>query len=150
MKKINWGTSILIAFILFISFILFFIVRIQSNAKYDNELVVEEYYKHDAHYSEELAKIENAENLKAKPLITNTDDGITITFPKEFIPKEIKGKVSLYRPSAKVLDFEQPLRLSNSTMRIPKADFAGGNWGVTLSWSYLGKNYISKEKIYIR
>ena len=61
--KINWGTAIVIAFALFISFILYFVYSVQSNSKYDNELVVEEYYKHDAHFGEELAKIQNAQNL---------------------------------------------------------------------------------------
>lgn len=149
MKKPNWGTSILIAFLLFMSFILYFIIKVQSNTKYDNELVVEEYYKHDAHYSDELAKIQNAEDLKDKPSITNGEKGVTIVFPKTFDSKEIKGKVSLYRPSAKILDFEFPLQLSNATMLIPKADFARGNWDATLSWSYQGKEYITKQKLYI-
>ena len=150
MKKPNWGTSIVIAFLLFISFILYFIIKVQSNSKYDNELVVEEYYKHDAHYSEELAKFQNAEDLKTKPEISVTKEGVIISFPKEFDAKEIKGKVSLYRPSAKLLDFERVIQLSNSTMLIPKKDFAGGNWDMTLSWSYQGKEYSIKKQLYIQ
>jgi hypothetical protein len=150
MKKPNWGTSIVIAFVLFISFILYFIIKVQSNSKYNNELVVEEYYKHDAHFSDEMAKIQNAEDLAEKPLITNNSNGVTIVFPETFVYKEIKGKVSLYRPSAKILDFEYPIKLSNSSMLIPKSDFAGGKWDVILSWSYKGKEYISKQKIYIK
>jgi hypothetical protein len=46
--KINWGTGIAIAIALFMAFILYFVIKVQSNSKYDNELVVEEYYKHDA------------------------------------------------------------------------------------------------------
>lgn len=148
--KLNWGKSIVIAFALFISFILYFIIKVQSNSKYDNELVVEEYYKHDAHYSDEFAKIQNAEDLTEKPLITNSDKGVTIVFPKIFVDKNIKGKVSLYRPSAKILDFERPIQLSNSKMLIPKADFAGGNWDMTIDWSCEGKNYISKQKLYLQ
>ena len=45
--KINWGVGIVIAFGLFITFILYFVVMVQSDSKYDNDLVVEEYYKHD-------------------------------------------------------------------------------------------------------
>ncbi|MGC4042053.1 MAG: FixH family protein [Flavobacterium sp.] len=147
--KLNWGKSIVLAFVLFMGFILFFIIKVQSNSKYDNELVVDEYYKHDAHYSDELAKIQNAEDLSEKPSITLSDKGVLIAYPESFGNKEIKGKVSLYRPSAKQMDFEYPLQLSHSTMLIPKADFAGGNWDITLSWSYRGKEYISKQKLYI-
>ena len=38
--KINWGTGIVIAFALFMSFILFFVFKVQSDSKYDNELDV--------------------------------------------------------------------------------------------------------------
>ena len=45
--KINWGTGIVIAIVLFMGFILFFVLSVQANHKYDNELVVEEYYKQE-------------------------------------------------------------------------------------------------------
>lgn len=147
--KINWGTSIVIAFALFMSFILYFIIKVQSNSQYDNELVVEEYYKHDARFSDELAKIQNAQDLKEKPVISTTAEGVLVTFPSLFVPKDIHGKVSLYRPSAKKLDFEFPIQLSESKLLIPKADFAGGNWDIILNWSYGGKEYISRDKLYI-
>jgi hypothetical protein len=147
--KINWGTSIVIAFILFISFIFYFIIRVQTEAKYSNELVVEEYYKHDAHFGDEMTKIQNAQDLKEKPVISNTTEGVLIVFPKTFTSKNIKGKVSLYRPSAKHLDFERQIQLSKSMLLIPKADFTGGNWDITMSWSYQGIEYITKEKVYI-
>ncbi|MEO8515133.1 MAG: FixH family protein [Flavobacterium sp.] len=148
--KINWGTSIIIAFVLFMSFILYFVFKVQSDSKYNNELVVEEYYKHDAHFSDEQVKIQNAQDLKEKPLISNTIEGVIIVFPKAFVPKEIKGKVSLYRPSAKHLDFEYPIQLSGPKLLVPKADFAVGNWGITISWSYQGREYIMQQKLYIK
>ena len=70
--KINWGTGIVIAFALFISFILYFVFSVQSDSKYDNELVYEEYYKHDAKFGEEMVRIQNAQDLVQKPLISNT------------------------------------------------------------------------------
>ncbi|HRL72529.1 MAG TPA: FixH family protein, partial [Flavobacterium sp.] len=57
--KINWGVGIVIAFGLFITFILYFVVMVQSDSKYDNDLVVEEYYKHDAKFGDEMARIQN-------------------------------------------------------------------------------------------
>jgi len=148
--KINWGTSIVIAFVLFMSFILYFIIKVQTNTFYNNELVVEQYYKHDARFSEEMAKIQNASDLHDKPTIKNTNAGVSIVFPKTFIPANINGTVSLYRPSARHLDFTLPIRLSNYSLLIPKSDFAGGNWDITLAWEYEGKDYIMQQKLYIR
>jgi hypothetical protein len=148
--KINWGTSIVIAFALFMTFILYFVFQVQSNSKYDNDLVVEEYYKHDAHFGEEMIRIQNANNLVQKPIITVSKLGITIVFPNDFEPKNIKGKVSLYRPSNKKLDFEIPISLSNPTLLIPVSNLVGGRWDINMEWQYSGKQYLTKEIIYIK
>lgn len=148
--KINWGTSIVIAFGLFMTFILFFVFKVQSNPKYDNELVVDEYYKHDAHYQDEMAMIQSAEDLSEKPKISSSEGNIKVTFPSEFNPKHIKGTVSLYRPSNKKLDFEIPISLSDSTLLIPKNNLVGGRWDITLNWEYEKKPYQFKEVLYLQ
>ena len=148
--KINWGVGIVIAFGLFITFILYFVVMVQSDSKYDNDLVVEEYYKHDAKFGDEMARIQNVEDLAQKPTINIVSNGVEIVFPKIFVPKNIKGKVSLYRPSNKKLDFQIPISLSDATtLLIPKKSLAGGRWDINMEWQYEGKSYLTKETIYI-
>ena len=148
--QLNWGTSIVIAFALFISFILYFIIKVQTESQYDNDLVVEEYYKHDAKFGDEMARIQNVEDLAQKPTINIVSNGVEIVFPKIFVPKNIKGKVSLYRPSNKKLDFQIPISLSDATtLLIPIKSLVGGRWGVNMEWQYDGKSYLSKETIYI-
>ena len=147
--KISWGTGIVIAFSLFISFILYFVFTVQSDSKYDNELVVEEYYKHDAHFGDEMNSVQNVAELAQKPTINSVSNGIKIIFPNVFVTKNIKGKVSLYRPSNKKLDFEIPISLSDATtLLIPKKSLAGGRWDINMEWQYEGKSYLSKETIY--
>ena len=143
--KINWGTSIVIAFVLFASFIFYFIIKVQTESKYDNDLVVEEYYKHDAKFGDEMIRIQNAADLKYKPSIISSTQGLSINFPNQFIPKNIKGKVSLYRPSNKKLDFEIPISLTNPTLLIPKTSLLGGRWDINMEWQYEGKSYLTKE-----
>ena len=148
--KINWGVGIVIAFGLFITFILYFVVMVQSDSKYDNDLVVEEYYKHDAKFGDEMARIQNAEDLAQKPTINVVSNGVEIVFPKIFVPKNIKGKVSLYKPSNKKLDFQIPISLSDATtLLIPIKSLVRGRWDVNMEWQYDGKSYLSKETIYI-
>lgn len=149
--KINWGTYIVIAFTLFISFIMYFVLKVQSDSKYDNELVVEEYYKHDVHFQDEMARVQNAHDLKEKPVIINKSNGVTIAFPVTFSPKEIKGTVVLYRASNKKFDFQVPLSFTDSaSLFIPKDKLIGGEWYVNMEWKYEGKSYLTKEKIYIK
>ena len=147
--RINWGGGIVIAIALFMSFILYFVIKVQSNSKYDNELVVEEYYKHDAKFGDEMVRVQNAHDLTQKPTFTKTTEGVTLEFPTVFEPSKIIGKVSLYRPSMKNLDFEIPISLSNPTLLIPKSKLVGGRWDINMEWQYDGKEYLSKETIYI-
>lgn len=147
--KINWGTGIVIAFAIYITFILYFVFSVQSDSKYDNELVVEEYYKHDAKFGDEMQRLQNAEDLPQKPEIKNTSEGITIVFPTVFNQKEIKGKVSFYRPSDKKFDFAVPISLNNSTLNIPKEKLLGGRWTINMEWQYNRKQYLTKEVVYI-
>ncbi|WP_310559093.1 FixH family protein [Flavobacterium sp.] len=148
-RGLNWGTGIVIAFALFITFILYFIIKVQMDSKYDNELVVEEYYKHDAKFGDEMARVQNAQDLPQKPTINSASEGIIIVFPAVFVSKEIRGKVSFYRPSDKKFDFEIPISLSNSAMNIPKERLLGGRWDINMEWQYDGKPYLTKEVIYI-
>jgi hypothetical protein len=146
--SLNWGTGILLAFVFFMSFILYFVIKVQVSSKYNNELVVEEYYKKDAHFGIEMVQIQNAHDLTQQPQIRVNSQGIVVVFPKQFNPMQLKGIVSLYRPSNKKLDFEIPISTSSSTLLIPKKSLVGGLWDITLSWEYQGKSYLDKQRLY--
>lgn len=145
--KINWGTGVVIAFGLFISFILFFVFRVQSDSKYDNELVVEDYYKQERVLETRLEKEQNAADLIDKVQILTTGETVKIIFPQGFDPTKINGKVSLYRPSAQKLDFEVPISLSSPSLLIPTNGLAGGRWDIIVDWQYNGKSYLNKEML---
>ena len=147
--KINWGTGIVIAFALFMSFILYFVFEVQSNSKYDNDLVVEEYYKHDSHFQEEMARIQNAHDLQKKPSIVYSEKGVKVTFPPTFESDKIKGNILLYRPSNKKFDFNTQIILTNSALLIPKDKLVKGRWDVNMEWQYNGTKYLTKEVIYV-
>jgi hypothetical protein len=149
--KINWGTYIVIAFALFISFIMYFVVKVQTDSKYDNDLVVEEYYKHDVHFQDEMVRIQNAHDLKVKPSITVNTKGVAIVFPTDFSPKEIKGTVAFYRASNKKFDFQLPLVFKDAASVFVSNDkLIGGEWNINMEWKYKGKSYLTKEKVYIK
>jgi nitrogen fixation protein FixH len=128
---------------------MYFVFNVQSNSKYDNELVVEEYYKHDAKFGDEMVRVQNAQDLAQKPVIKNDSEGVTIVFPAVFVPKDIKGKVSFYRSSNKKFDFNVPISLSSSSLNVSKKRLLGGRWEINMEWQYAGKQYLTKETIYI-
>jgi len=146
--KINWGTGIVIAFALFITFILYFVFKVQSDSQYDNELVVEEYYKQELKFENQMTKEQNAIDMTEKISISTSEEGINITFPSDLDLTKVTGKVSLYRPSNQKLDFEVPISLSGPHLLIPKSNLVDGRWDISLDWTYDGKEFLNKKTIY--
>lgn len=145
--KINWGTGIVIAFALFMTFILYFVFKVQSDSQYDHEMVTEEYYKKELGFQEQLDKSQHAYDLKEQLTVTSQNGSVVISFPKTFDSTKIKGKVSFYRPSNQKLDFEKTLSLSDSNLLIPKTDLVGGRWDITVDWEYEGVGYLNKQQV---
>ncbi|WP_445721796.1 FixH family protein [Flavobacterium sp.] len=146
--KINWGTGIVIAFALFISFILYFVLKVQLNDDYERELVVSDYYQQELKVQGNIENTNNANALETKIIIEKAAEGIEVSFPESFDYKLIKGKVSLYRPSNQKLDSEMQISLSSSHLLIPKSNLVGGLWDITIDWEYQGVSYRNKKSIY--
>ena len=145
--KFNWGTGIVLAFIGFISFIMYFIITMNVDERFEHELVTEDYYAEELAYQNDIDKLNNANTLKENVSYVITEKGLTITFPETIDYKNITGKVFLYRPSNKQLDFETAISLSNSNLLIPDKRLVDGRWNIKIDWQYKGNSYLFKEKI---
>jgi nitrogen fixation protein FixH len=145
--KINWGTAIVIAFIGFISFIMYFVISMSTDSKYEHDLVVEDYYQQELEFQKDIDKETNAHTLKTNISWETTEAGVLLTFPPELDYKLIEGKVFLYRPSNKQLDFEIPISLSNHNLLIPDKRLLDGRWNITIDWSYKNNSYLFKKAI---
>jgi len=145
--KINWGTSIVLAFIAFISFILFFVIRMNLDDKSNHDLVTEEYYKAELTYQKDLDAQNNSKNTNNNLIVEKTLEGLLMKFPENLEFEKVKGKVSLYRPSNKHLDFDFPISLSNSNLLVPDKRLLDGRWDIKVSWSYKGEDFLLKKSI---
>jgi len=145
--KINWGTGIVLAFIGFIAFIMYFVINMSVNEKYDGDLVTDDYYKEELKYQISIDKEKNAKSLKADLKWHKTEQGLIIDFPKDMDETKIIGKVFLYRPSNKQLDFEIPISLSNHNLLIPDNRLLDGRWNIYVDWKYLETAYLFKQEI---
>ncbi|WGD34260.1 FixH family protein [Olleya sp. YS] len=145
--KLNWGTSIVIAFIAFISFIMYFVINMNINKDLDHDLVSEDYYKQELEYQNDINKEENSKELASKLMWKKIPEGLQIIFPKELDYNAISGKVFLYRPSNKQLDFETTILLSNHNLLIPDKRLLDGRWNIKIDWKHKDNNYMFKEDI---
>lgn len=144
--KLNWGHGIIIAFILFMSFILYFVITITVQPKYAYDLVDEEYYKTELKYQNEIDKLEKTQKLSGKIIVSKSPTGIEVTFPKE-IKEKTTGTISFYRPSTKVLDFVLPLEIENNKMIVSHENLVSGNWNITIDFNSNSIGYLFKKSI---
>ena len=145
--RINWGVGIVIAFVLFIGFIMFFVIKMNTEDKYDHDLVTDEYYQEELKYQDAIDKEANAKTLKTDIQWKKTDDGILIEFPSDIDYNKISGKVFLYRPSNKQLDMEIPISLSDHYLLIPDDRLLDGRWNISVDWQYNQTEYLFKEEM---
>ena len=148
MKKLNWGVGIVITIACFIGFIMFFVIKMSTDKKYDHDLVTEEYYKQELAYQDQIDAQQNSARLAKNIQVEVTAEGIQILFPSE--KKDIKGEVSLYRPSNKKLDLEIPISLENQQMIIPAEKLVEGKYKLSINWKSNGTTYLYKKDLQIR
>ena len=145
--KINWGTGVVLAFIAFISFIMYFVINMNIDVKYDHDLVTDDYYKQELEFQNDIDKESNSKTLEENIKWNKTKDGILLKFPNTLNQENITGKVFLYRPSNKQFDFEITISLSNYNLLIPDKRLLDGRWNIKIDWQYNGKSYLYKKEI---
>lgn len=145
--KFNWGTGIVLAFVAFISFIMYFVVVANSDPRADHDLVTEEYYRKELEYQQDLDASRNLELFGGGVEVQRIPEGLGIRFPEGMDPRGIDGKMSLYRPSNKQLDFEMPIQNSDTLQLIPASRLLDGRWNIRLNWTYGGKSFLYRSRI---
>ncbi|MFV9483568.1 FixH family protein [Christiangramia sp. ASW11-125] len=146
--KINWGTGIVIGMLAFISFIMYFVVTMMSSSDYDHDLVVEDYYKAELHYQQDIDAQENAFALNEQISLERRGESLIIIFPEGIDLENTMGTVSLYRPSNKKLDFSIPFsEIKSSEFKIPANQLVNGRWNVKVTWKNDEKEFMYKTEI---
>ncbi len=145
--KFNWGTGIVVTIIAFIAFIMYFVITMSTDNTYSHDLVTDKYYQAELNYQQEIDAEKNANRLTEKVTIEKNSKGLKINFPENFIPKNIKGKVFLYRPSNKQLDFEIPISISKTYLLVPEQRLVDGRWNMKIFWKHKNTNYLIKKEL---
>lgn len=147
--KFNWGTGIVLAFIGFISFILFFVYRMLSDDKANHSLVSETYYIEELAYQKEIDALQAAKNLDLPISVQVIQEGVLIVFPNNQQPNAISGAIQLYRPSNVDLDTSIPIDIKQSEILISRDQLKSGRWNITIDWTYNNQRYLHKTAIII-
>lgn len=147
--KISWGWAIVIAFTLFISFIMYFVFNMITNKKYDHDFVTENYYEKELAYQQSKNSIEATQASGMAVEISPSKEGVMLIFPEKVSENQIVGTVSFYRPSDQNRDFKIPLQLKENKMLIPISVLDLGRWNVEVNYIFDQKEYLSAKNILI-
>lgn len=142
--KINWGTGIVIAIVLFISYIMYMVVTMVTT---HTDIVEEDYYAQQIDYQATKVAKENGLKIMEPVSFMQTDESLNVIFPAEVNVNSIEtGQVLFYRPENADLDrkFEINPSLGN-VQKIPMKHLTTGNYTVKVRWAS-GKGQFEIEK----
>lgn len=139
----NWGKGIIVAFVLFIGFIVFMITSMISTKV---DLVSDDYYVREIAYEQEIQALKNS-NSAGKFSIKDGDEFVVVSAPDESNFSEIL--IDMKRPNNDELD--QSFEMKDSkTLLIDKNELEVGMYNIELSFKSAGKVCLQKEKIYVQ
>ena len=141
----NWGKSIVLAFVLFAIFIG---ILVTVCVRQDISLVTRDYYKEDLDYQSQMDRERNAEQLSEKPKIEVVDNqSLRVAF--DFSQFDA-GKLVLYSPSDIRQDQTFKLETTSSPFQIfSLGSLKKGNYTIKMTWSANGKDFYFEKSIFI-
>jgi nitrogen fixation protein FixH len=143
-----WPTSIVVFFVLAITFIISFIVW---SLRQRDDLVSADYYEREVRYQAQLDTLNRSQALAVTTVVTfePAQQTIVITLP----PPQTQGatgSIHLYRPSDARLDRELPLALTaDGTQRLDAKRLRDGLWKVRVKWNANGQDYFLDQPVIV-
>jgi hypothetical protein len=145
--KINWGTGIVIFFIVFISLAIGFIV---FSLRQEHDLVDEDYYRKGAEYSVQIAINQRSENYMDSVRVFVTGDFVQVDLCISLLQNIDSLHLVFYRPSDKDLDYSFSSKIVDSSgIKVPKSKLVNGRYLVKLSWMLQGNKYMLQKQLFI-
>jgi hypothetical protein len=137
----NWGKSIIAAFIFFATFIF---ILVYICVKQDMPLVSKEYYKDELNYQQQIQRLNNAGQLVNKPSFQVRGSDLNVVFNKLSLVE--KGELQLFRPSDGRLDVKFRIESQiDSVLRLDVASLPAGMYRAKMLWTMNGKEFYVED-----
>jgi hypothetical protein len=148
MKKLNWGHGIAIFLVVFLLFNVFVFIFAFNQ---DIQLVTDNYYDKELKYEAEINKMNNVANLPDSLKIKLDKLNLFISYPKSLLNSNLKGKVHLYRPDESKFDYNTDIQYDSlGVQTINMSEKAVGLWEISVTLNDGAKDYLFKDKIYLK
>jgi len=146
--KFSWGTGIVVALGLFITYILFMVATMISA---HTDVVEEDYYSQQIKYQDTKEAKENGLNIEDSVQFVQTLESLNIIFPKQVNVSEITSGVAFfYRPENAELDRTVKLNTEVGNIQsIPLDLLSKGTYKIKLSWEEASIGFLIEKRITI-
>ncbi|MCD9020053.1 FixH family protein [Parachryseolinea silvisoli] len=141
----NWGKSIILAFILFAAFIA---VLVTVCIRQDVSLVSKNYYQEELKYQDQIDRIANTAQLANKPVIsTSAQHGLTLSFDQ--LPNIESGELKLFCPANAAADRAFVLKATPETTQLFGSNLPQGMYRARMTWRMQGREFYHEEIIHL-
>jgi hypothetical protein len=140
----NWGKSIMLAFVLFATFIA---VLVTVCMRQDVSLVTKDYYQEELKYQDQIERITNTAALATKPVITSAERRLTLTFDQ--LPDIEGGELKLFCPANAAADKTFALKATAETTQVLGTELPQGMYRARMTWRMQGREFYIEEIIHI-
>lgn len=142
----NWGKSIVLAFVLFAAFIA---TLVTICVQQDISLVTKDYYKEELAYQRQIDRIAHTAMLSEKPSIQREGEHLLKVSYADF-PKIQRGALELFRPSDAALDRHFTLqKTSDPSVYFSTEGMEKGMYRARLRWSINGEEFFLEQVIHL-
>lgn len=143
--KITWGHKILFVYLAFVVGIMFLVFK-ANQQKFD--LVTSNYYDAELKFQNVIDEKQRVAELSAPPKISHSVNSVSIQLPDEFLNKEVKGQLYLYRPSDASKDIKINFTTAKSFVDLALNKNLSGAYEVKLSWQADAKTFYNEQRIF--
>ena len=145
--KFNWGTGIVVAFLIMISGMSYLVsIAVRQNS----DLVDKDYYQRSINYEQHIDEEKNTEKLAQKLSFFQSADTLKITFPNLANIQEYSGKIHFYSPVAENRDLTLPVKLNSVYSQVVDLKkLAKGRYQIKIDWSADKVKYYQEEDIVV-
>lgn len=141
----NWGTKLVLALGLFMSFIIVLSMKMIFSDK--DDLVEKDYYQKGLDYDAEYVKVQSVQRDNAEPVISfGPSRELDIQFKKvaqgtaKFLHSSNRDQDRVFRINAD----------STGAAELRLSDMAAGYWHLELEWKSDTATYLFKKKVYLQ
>lgn len=143
--KWNWGTAIFIAIVVFMAFIFTLVYFTTQNTI---NLVEKDYYPKGLKFQGRIDEITNAQTIKDRFIISQTDNELVLSFP-EIAPDT--GTVVFFRPSDTEYDLTYKIQPDSLwRMSFSALEFRKGKYILKIHWMENEKGYYVEKSFYFK